>query len=179
VAVDFVAAVTGTFTLATLLRAADAASVDLLGVGMPDVHVVLDRPRVDGRPASSGSRPSDAELEDVVLGPRAHDPRSLHVIDIVDARDRDLVLAVETPTTEDSRIVFVPRRDSTGIVLALVLAIGAAREGHGSVLDYDLRLTEPLLFDPDAIVAATRLDVPASSFDEAARIYLVSRGQLV
>jgi hypothetical protein len=173
VAVDFAATATRSFPLDALVGTAARTAAELAGgVRPPAVEVVLDRPRADGRPVSSGHRADAEEQRDFLLGPRPLPPGSDRAIDLLDGEGRDVVFVFESPAPGDWRVVASPVRAAPAIVWGLSVAVATALLGEGRVVSDDLRLFPPEVEDPREIVALTRLPASEGSFGDAATAFL-------
>jgi hypothetical protein len=91
---------------------------------------------------------------------------------LADDRFDDTVIGFAVVFPDDWRLVVSPRRDGRSIVTGLGVALAAAMDGDGTLIDDDLRLIRPPEPDPHRFLASTRADSPSASFDAACLAYL-------
>lgn len=159
-------------TLADLVERAASIEAELLGLAeVPPLDLVAGRRRQSGQVVTPGIPLSGEVLATTWLGPGAPDL----LVEVDDAGRESLVVLVVSDVPSDWRLVCVPDRSARGIVAAFGLALAAAYEGRGRLVDNDLRLAEAADVpdgDPAAFVAATRLVSGAASVQEACVAYL-------
>ncbi|MFG2039058.1 hypothetical protein [Dactylosporangium sp. NPDC048998] len=171
-------------TVAAALDAASVTLAELLGIQtVPELYLIADRRYVQGRPVNDGRRVERAELRRITfggLGPR--DDQGLFEVGMVGHDDRSWLTLYRSPASSrhqmteqewrhDAEFVCAPWRTRPAMVLAVGLALAAARISGGAFAS-QLRLLDPPQSDPDRMLGATRLPPSRLAFDVACQQYL-------
>lgn len=173
--VDIKATLPAPIALDAVLATARETMAELLGLpSAPALTVFADRRYRQGRPVAEGHRLDGADLAAATLGRRPADLGFFEIeVDLTGDRAWLNVLDyADTDEPEDDsypiEAVFSPYRTCVGVVTAASLALAVALRTGGDFVDDEIRMLEPAVSDPRAVIERTRLN-SASPDDLAAR----------